>query len=252
MQKIIYAVLLTQNSLEVVNSFLTTIKGMLNQDLYSITCNGICAVVGSIKKDDLIGGRPQIIEYANVIEKLAWEFTLLPMRYGSVMDSDDSIRNMLKRNEKEIVQNLKKVENKNEFGLKIFYDFDKLKSELNERLEDVTENKLKIGTAKKNSAYKDYVLMKLKEHRDEELVLHFINKPISEIKEYLVRLNAITKFKKMLNPTNMIDVVFLLDKSKKGELVELVKNLQNKYTRLNFVLTGPWPPYNFVRISIKQ
>ena len=251
MQKIIYAVLLTQNSLELVNSFLMTIKGILNQDLYPITCNGIYAVVGKIKKDDLIADRSQIIEYANVIEKLAWEFTLLPMRYGSVMDSDDSIRNMLKRNKKEIVQNLKKVENKNEFGLKIFYDFDKLKSELSSEPEDVTEEKLKTATAKKNSVYKDYVNMKLKEHRDKELVLNFINKPISEIKEYLDKLNAIAKFKKMLDPTNIIDAVFLLDKSRKGELVELVKNLQNKYTSLNFVLTGPWPPYNFVSISIK-
>ena len=50
---------------------------------------------------------------------------------------------------------------------------------------------------------------------------------------------------------NIIDAVFLLEKDKKEDCINVVNNLQNKYPSLNLMLTGPWPPYNFVDITIK-
>jgi hypothetical protein len=45
--------------------------------------------------------------------------------------------------------------------------------------------------------------------------------------------------------------VFLLDKERKDALIHVIEELQNQYPGLNFVLTGPWPPYNFVESTIK-
>ena len=41
------------------------------------------------------------------------------------------------------------------------------------------------------------------------------------------------------------------EKDKITELVLAVENLQKRYGHLQLLLTGPWPPYNFVEFNIK-
>jgi hypothetical protein len=226
-------------------------KGISGTDLKAISFDGITAVVSDVKRADLITDRSNATEYAAVIENLAQQFTVLPMRYGSIMESAELINKMLERNYHEFQQNLQKVENKNEFGLKIFCDSEKLKSELRIKSEADTQTPEKPATKIKNSVYKDYVDKKLKEHRLEELMLTYVDSVIAKITGYLDRLNTINKFKKMATDTNIINAVFLLDKERKDALIHVTEDLKNQYPALNFVLTGPWPPYNFVEIAIK-
>ena len=251
MDMMIYSILSVKNNHEKLNTLLIVMKGISGADLYAVSLDEISAVVCDIKRADLIADKTNAIEYAGVIENLAQQFTLLPMRYGSLMGSTDLINKMLGRNYHEFQQNLQKVENKCEFGLKIFCDSEKLKAELRAKSEADTKTPDKPAPEIKNSVYRDWVNKKLKEHRLEELLLTYVDSVIAEITEYLARLNAVNKFKKMATGTTIIDAVFLLDKERKDALIHAVGDLQNQYPGLNFVLTGPWPPYNFVEITIK-
>lgn len=251
MEKMIYSILSVKRNPEKLNALLVGMKGISGSDLCAVSFDEITAIVSDVKRADLIADRSNAIEYAGVIENLAQQFTVLPMRYGSIMESADSINKMLERNYHEFQQNLQKIENKYEFGLKIFCDSEKLKSELRIKSEADTQTPEKRATEIKNSVYRDYVDKKLKEHRLEELMLTYVDSVIAKITGYLDRLNTINKFKKMATDTNIIDAVFLLDKERKDALIHVTEDLKNQYPGLNFVLTGPWPPYNFVEIAIK-
>ena len=251
MEKMIYAILSVKNNPEKLNVLLSEMKSLSDVDLYPVSCGEIVAVVSDIKRADLIADRSNAIEYAGVIETLAQKFTLLPVRFGSVMESTDAIIKMLERNFNEIQRNLQKVENKFEFGLKIFCESEKLLAELKAKSEDDAQTPAKPAPERKNSVYREYVNMKLKEHKLEELMLAYVDSVIAEITGCLAHLNAISKFKKMATPTNVIDAIFLLEKDKKDELIQAVERLQNQYPVLSFVLTGPWPPYNFVDFAVK-
>ena len=54
----------------------------------------------------------------------------------------------------------------------------------------------------------------------------------------------------MVTAANIINDLLLLGKDKKSELVLAVEELQKKYKDLQMLLTGPWPPYNFVDFKI--
>jgi len=247
----IYSILAVKNNPEKLKTLLSGMKGIAGTDLYEVYFDQIYAVVSDINKTDLINDKSNAIQYAGVIEILAQQFTLLPMRFGSLMESTDLITKMLERNHHEFHQNLQKVENKYEFGLKVFCDSEKLKAELRARSEADNKTPAKAISEIKNSMYKNYMIKKLKEHRLEELLLTYVDSVIADITGYLTRLNAVNKFKKMATETTIIDAVFLLDKERKDALIHTFGDLQNQYTRLKFVLTGPWPPYNFVEITIK-
>ncbi|MEI6049096.1 MAG: GvpL/GvpF family gas vesicle protein [Bacteroidota bacterium] len=251
MEKMIYAIVYVKRDPEKLSELLSGFKGIAGAGLYSVLFSEIAAVVRDINRDGLIADRSTAIEYAGVIETLSQKFTLLPMRFGSVMESTDAIEKMIERNYPEIQQNLQKVDNKYEFGLKVLCDSEKLRSGLIAKSTAGTTTSVNPDAEIIKSVYRNWVDKKLKEHRLEELLLAHVDSVIATIKGYLSALNAVTKFKKMLSETTIIDAVFLLEKEQKDTVIKITEDLQNQYPELSFVLTGPWPPYSFVDFTVK-
>ncbi len=251
MGMMIYAILSVENRQEELEELLKSLKGVLESELYNVSLDEISIVAGGIERAELIADKSTAIAYAVVIETLEQHFTLLPVRFGSVMKSSEAICNMIKINYHDIMANLREVENKCEFGLKVFCDPEKLKAGiLAKSLADVPSPD-KADPGIRSSVYRDWVSRKLAEHRLEELMLNHVDTVITEITGRLNLLNAINKFKKMVTETTIIDAVFLLHKTQQETLISAVSGLQSQYPGLKFVLTGPWPPYNFVELTIK-
>ena len=251
MEKLIYAILSIKDHSEKLNALLAGIRGIDGADLFAVTFDDITVVACDLKKGYLIADRSKAFAYAGVIEALSEQFTLLPLRFGSVMESTDAIVKMLERNYTDIDHNLLNVDYKWEFGLKVFCDAEKLMEELKTKPATGSITLTNAGTATENSICRNWVNKKLEEHRQEELLVDHVDTVIAEIKGNLTRLDAVNKFKKMMTPTTIIDAVFLLHRTHKSALVHAVGDLQNKYPCLNFILTGPWPPYNFVEFTVK-
>jgi len=252
MGKIIYAILSNRINPGKLTSLLSEIKGIGGAGLISVSFNQISAVISDTEKAGLTATQTNAFAFASVIDTLDKNYPVLPMRFGSIIESTDSVQKMLENNYAEFQNNLQKVENKSEFGLKIFCDTRKLKAELQMKSEELSEVSEKTGSAKNDSVFKEYINQKLKAHRLEEILMGYIDSIIAEFTGFLVELKAVKKIKKMTTDTTIIDAVFLLEKNKKAELVQAIEVMQGKYSELNFVLTGPWPPYSFVDITIKQ
>ncbi|MEI6678370.1 MAG: GvpL/GvpF family gas vesicle protein [Mariniphaga sp.] len=251
MESLIYTIISVKKDPAKLNNLLKEMKGLSGADLYAVTFNEISAVVSDLNRTDMIADKTNALVYAGVIEILSQQFTLLPMRFGSVMESRDAILQILERNDIEIQKNLQKVENKIEFGLKVFCDSEKLLEKLIANSETEVKTSANSSPEIKNSIFRDYVNQKLKTHRLEELLVNHVDSVIDGLTDHLNGMNAVSKFKKMLTPTTIIDAVILLKKEHKEQLIAEVKAFQNNYSGLNFVLTGPWPPYNFVETNIK-
>ncbi len=248
---VLYTILSVKSGHGKLNELLNSIKGISNANLFTVSVDQISVVVSDIKRADLITDRTNAIAYAGVVEILAQQFTLLPVRFGSMMESADAVIKMLEKNYQELQQNLEKVENKFEFGLKIFCDSEKLKASLILKSEVGASTNINKIQEIKNTVFRDYVNKKLAAHRLEELLISHVDSVIAVIKGHLAQLNTISKFKKMLTETTIVDAVLLLDKERKDPLINVIEGLQKHYPGLNFVLTGPWPPYNFVDFTIK-
>jgi hypothetical protein len=247
MGKLIYAILSNKSDANKFNTHLSGITGITGAELAVVSFDQISAVVSNIGKTELITNQANAFTFGQVIETLDEQYTLLPMRFGSIMESTGSVLKMLEKNYPEFQNNLQKVENKNEFGLKIFCDTEKLKADLKMKSETLK----KPVSESKDSVFREYVNQKLHTHRLEEMLLSYVDSIIKEFDGFLIQMNAVKKIKKMTSPTNIIDAVFLLEKDMKAELVRAVEDMQRKYPGLNFILTGPWPPYNFVEITLK-
>jgi len=247
----IYAIVWAKKDSGKLNIILPGIKGISGEGLTTVAFEEITAIVTDIDKGNIVADSSGALAFARVINELWQQFTLLPMRFGSAMDSTEAIVKMLERNYSEIQQNLQKVENKIEFGLKVFCDSEKLKAKLLEKTVPEAVSMVHPDAETKISVFREYVNRKLEAHRLEELVLSHVDALIALITDQLYLMNADCKFRKMVTEKTIIDGTFLLDKEKKKEVIWAVEHLQNLYPELNFILTGPWPPYNFVDFKVK-
>jgi hypothetical protein len=226
-------------------------KGLNGTNLVAISLSEITAVVSEIEKIELVANQANAIRFAEIIDQLDQQFTLLPMRFGSIVDTLDTVSQMLKTNYQGFIKNLVEVENKVEFGLKIYCDPEKLKEELRLKSESESEILDDPNTEHSVSVYRVYVNKKLKAHRLEQKLLSYIEGVTAEFSEIIGQWDAKSKIKKMVTSAKVVDAVFLINRAGKVDLVRSIEGLQAKYPRLSFVLTGPWPPYNFVDVTLK-
>ncbi|MEI6683104.1 MAG: GvpL/GvpF family gas vesicle protein [Bacteroidota bacterium] len=251
MKKLLYAILSLNDNPGRVIEIPREITGISEDPLSVIRYDGIAAVAGDFTGETAATGRTAALRYAGIIENLSLQFTLLPVRFGSVMESDGAVISMLEKNHPAILANLQKVDRRFEFGLKIFCDAGKLSAFLVNK----TANEETTGNPPtpdiQPSVFREYVNKKLKAHRLEELMLAYVDSVIAIITLKVAGLTSISRFTKMASASNLIDAVFLLEKEKKDELVATIAGLMEEYPMLTFMLTGPWPPYNFVDLTLK-
>jgi len=252
MQKLMYAILSSKHGVEKLKTLLSGMKGIAGAELRVVSFGQISVIVSDIEKTDLVVNQTNAVIFASVIEILAQQYPLLPMRFGSLMELSDAISEMLERNYEEIEKNLQNVENKVEYGLKLFCNSEKLREELKPKSEEIMQSQEEPNSkVSYPSIYRDYVNKKLKEHRHEELLLAYVDSVIAKITLKINLLGVEYKFRKTVTETTIIDAVFLLDKKQENKLIRAIDDFKNQFHALNFVLTGPWPPYNFVETTIK-
>ena len=251
MEKLIYAILDAKNADDLLNNRLNGMHGTGGSKLYFLQGREVLAVVGDLNKAAFVPDTTSALGYAGVIENLVQDFTLLPMRFGSVMDSAAAIEGMLANNNDIFLRNLSQVNGKLEYGLKVFCDVDGLRSKLKNNAEKDSLLFSPPASANQNSVYKDYILQKLSAHRLEEQLMSFVDSVITEVGKLTDALNITKKTRKMTGESIIADCVMLMEKDKKAALIRAVEVLQNQFTDLNFILTGPWPPYSFIEFTIK-
>ncbi|MEI6576748.1 MAG: GvpL/GvpF family gas vesicle protein [Bacteroidota bacterium] len=250
MSKLIYSIISIPHGVDELSAFISKIKGIEGAELGFVQFEEVAAVTVEYHLDKLVVDKETAIDYAGVIEALAAQYVLLPVRFGSIMDSEVRIFNMLKNSYLEIQKNLNLVANKFEFGLKIFCDSSKLKAELSEIA--VTKVSASVSGSENpgTSVFRDYVNKKLEIHRSEEMLLTYVEVLISNIRDSCESHSTVCKIRKMVSETKLLDSFFLVEKENTENFLSGVKEIQSQYPGLNFIVTGPWPPYSFVEINL--
>ncbi len=225
------------------------IMGLDSSSVYFVGYRNISAAISDVNRDTIKISSDIAFSYEKIIENLWVKYNLLPMRFGSVVKSNANIIEILKRNYANFIDNLKKVENKSEFGLKILWDMNK--TDFNTEKTFNLDNYKKLKKLNKNSIYRNYLIDKLKQHKSEDSFMKKIDDIIEEIHSPLKRLSYLYKVKKIVTPKIILNATYLVKNDMKDEFIQKIRQIKEEKKNIQFLLTGPWPSYNFVKISIK-
>lgn len=229
-------------------SFGNSKLGNLNAPVCTIPYKEISAVVSDVPIIEYDPTRKNILAYEEIIVKVMKEYTILPVAFGTVANSKKDVENIISNNYNGFHEQLEFFKDKMEVGLTIKWNDDYF----NDDIETEEIKKLK----------------KIVEGKDESKVLNekiqlgrLVQESIfSKRKEYnnsiyepLKNLSVNSNIKDKLPIKTVLISYFLINKSMEDDFDKKVEALADQYKdKLLFNYTGPWPPYNFVDISINM
>ncbi|PKL50058.1 MAG: hypothetical protein CVV39_01990 [Planctomycetes bacterium HGW-Planctomycetes-1] len=239
-------------------------------DLYSVCHNDLYAVVGKVDQQefgeeglkrnmaDMEWIKAKAGMHEKIIERVMADTDVIPFKFGTLFNADASLKAMLEQYGQEFKAILRKLAYKQEWGLKIYYNPEKLKANLGNDDAEILKIEDEI---KSSSAGKSYFLKKKKDELLEKTLNEKINECGQESFELLKELSFEARINRLLprevterEDEMVLNSAFLVDKDEVGDFRNMVDTLKMHYEGKGFYIdcTGPWPPYNFCGLSSRK
>lgn len=236
----------------------------LTDNPYFIYYQGLYAIVNRVRESefaeenlkrnlaDLQWIKARAMTHEKTIEGIMRNTCVIPFKFATLFNTEDNFKAMFSKHLREFKDLLGKLKDKEEWGVKMYCDLEKLKEVIIRADGEILDIDKEINGS--TAPGKAYILKKKKE----ELLNIAVNKKLNEYgqvsfdrlkeKSMEARINKLLSKEVTERDDEMVlNSAFLIHKDKAGDFLKTVEDLGGKYTDrgLFFHCTGPWPPYNF-------
>jgi hypothetical protein len=226
--------------------------GGLGTQVYTIPYQDISAVVSDAALEAPEPTIEHVLAHEGVIEEAMAEHTVLPLRFGVVFASEARVKEMLAENYPQYKENLARLDGKVELGLKVLWREEEIRREVERASERVArfreemagraqELKRARGTpAMRGKSY--YLQMKLEKDVTQ------LEQLVREEMEVAREREALRIFQDLRG--RAVDACL----ASRGEIESFSQRVEelksaNAEKGMEFALSGPWPPYNFIHME---
>jgi hypothetical protein len=239
-------------------------SGVDNAPVFTISHKEIDAVVSEVDVEKYSSSEiaqkakedvSWIVEHANMHEQVIEDAmqagqSTIPMVFGTIFRNKKNIETVLEKDYETFEQTLKRLTNKQEWGVKVYVDrglfakeFRKSNQHIAGRVEAARtmpagidyfeelsiEDEVKENVGDELEKYTDVFLQALRQHSVESVESNILAKEITG-KEQDMFFNG----------------SFLINIDNISDFKRIVEDLQKNHRAFTFDCTGPWPPYHFV------
>jgi hypothetical protein len=216
-------------------------------DVHTVHYRDIAAVVSDTPMVVQDPTRDNVLAHQRVNETVMRDHTVIPMSFGTVFKTEDDIIELLRSAYAAFRDVLTKMEDKFEFGLKVLWDREQITREIEDEDEDIRRLKGEISS-QKGSTY--FARMQYGRLIDAALQARS-ERYVTEIFAALRGVSVASRSNKPIGDRMIMNAAFLVARSEEEDFDARVKAIGQRYDKLTFKYTGPWPPYNFVNIRLK-
>ncbi len=224
-----------------------SVYGLEGAGVYNIPYCDIGAVVSEISRPIRDVTEGTVLEHEAVVEKLMANFTVLPVRFQTIIDNRDNLLSMMQSCYKDFKDNLARLHNKLEFGIKVIWPAVKIKENIVKVLKK-DEQKMQRPD---NSLSKRFIEKKFEEYKINKEFEAKADKFIKVMDIFFSRFATEKKLEKLKAENLLLDAVYLVEKDKQNDFREAFELIKSGSPGLKYLFSGPWPAYNFVILSKK-
>ncbi|HEV2986883.1 MAG TPA: GvpL/GvpF family gas vesicle protein [Candidatus Angelobacter sp.] len=178
-------------------------------------------------------GQQALLQHAHVVGECFKRTTVLPFRFGTVFDTDDTLRRAVRLNRKAFVESVNRLKGKAEMHLKLVVKDGSLRQALEE-----IELPSTVG-----SEYLTKLREKASRQRERQTKARALSVQVNKIFDPL---DQDICCRKVQSGHMQIDIAHLIDHKQ-------VQKYQNRYQMasrhlpgIEVAMSGPWPPYHFI------
>jgi len=219
--------------------------------VYTLPYQNLAAIVSRSPIIEYPVTRANTIAHIKVLEKVMEEYSILPIRFCTIANSeDDIIEKALKAHYEEFVTLLSTIEGKIELGVRVRWtDINTIFAEVvaeNQDIQKMRERLLSEESEERKYAYKIQIGQRVKEALDEKK-----QSEADDLLSALLELSLHHKENPISGDAEIVNAAFLVSKEKEKEFDRKIQELGQQYggrKRIKYV--GPVAPYNFVEAAI--
>lgn len=223
--------------------------GMEGGVVYTISNGRVAAVVSDIPDRKIRPERRHLAVHQKVLTVLMERNTPLPMTFGIIADGPKEIRKILLLNQKAFLEQLKRVENKVEMGLRVTWDVPNIFEffvHTHPELRDARDRLLgsyRVPTQEDKIEVGRMFERFLTEDRETH---------IERVEEILAPHSFEIKNTRQKSEMEVMNLACLVGRNVQGEfeaaIFEAARLFDNNFS---FDYSGPWAPHNFAEIELK-
>ena len=217
-------------------------------EVKTVGYDDIHAVVSLVPLMKYETSRENMMAHELVIERVMRDYAVLPLRFATVMNDESDVRELLKGKYERFVEELERVKNKVELGVKAIAKKDVVFEEILLENNDIRTLKEKIQNLPDEKTYFDRIAIgqmvenALKEEKKKyrKIILETLEPVALEMKE-----------NKSFGDRMIVNASFFVDKERESQFDDCVNELGEQYgDKIIFKYVGGVPPYSFVNLSL--
>ncbi|MGA2276264.1 MAG: GvpL/GvpF family gas vesicle protein [Terracidiphilus sp.] len=173
------------------------------------------------------------VDHARVVAGCFQQSTVLPFRFGTVFNDDDSLRRSIRSNQRQFLSHIEKLRGKTEMHLKVFVDDCGAHSAEKHQPSDGVSREY-FTNLRENAARQRERQTRA---RALSFQMHRLFMPLDE--EVSCRLTE--------NGKMMLDIAHLIDRKCVERYLSKFSTTSTAMREYQMQLSGPWPPYHFMQ-----
>jgi hypothetical protein len=230
---------------------LPTQPGISGAQLELICADGVAALASDAPDGDLVMGRHAMTTHARVLEAAHALGTVLPMRFGVVMDDESQVVDrLLGAHHDELLAQLEQFDGKAELKLRATYEEEPMLREVVREDQDVARLRDSLRGAPEEATYYgriqlgELVSRSIERKRERDAV---------SIMETLAPLALAVEQLPPPHERVVLSASFLVEQAKLNEFDVAVDRVgETQAGRMRFKYTGPLPPHSFVQLPAES
>jgi hypothetical protein len=226
-----------------------------DSEVYSIMFKDIAAVVShsqlttydSLNKEKVI---KDLATHQLVIERVMQHFTIIPVKFGTMVETEDEIIKFLEQGYALLNRELDKAKGKIELDVVVWWDLEKILAALPQHNEPIQAKQQEIAMKGEQMSEEEKIILahlieqalKTEKDRYQQIILQTLKQEAMD-----VCLHDSAGDRMILN------TAFLLEKENEGSFDLAIHSLDQKLENtVNFRVVGPLPPYSFSTIAFEK
>jgi hypothetical protein len=181
-----------------------------------------------------------ILEHGAVTDRLMTCFTVLPIRFGTIFPDRDRVVANAEEHYTDFCFNLDRLRAKAEFGLRVLWPGEAIRQEI-ER-----EGSVWSVTGQPGTAARQFLEAKLVQYRLDQAFATRAEQAIAEIDRAFHPIAAEEEYERLKTPNLLLSACYLVEQTRIGDFRQAYERLRRGRPDFRYLLSGPWPPYNFV------
>lgn len=208
-------------------------------------------------KEDFIWTKQAIRQHHLVIARIAELTTIIPFRFATIFTDVANLNKMLEANYIKLKTLLSFFEDKQEWGIKVYFRMEQAKE-----LEKIRQMEIaKLGQhINLTSPGLDWLAEKKADRMMQEKIEEILDSRVREIFASLERLAMSATINQPLPISDekkghmLLNGAFLVERRDKQQLMAKIYSMGQDMGRygISIDITGPWPPYSFVNFDFKK